>query len=127
MQLAKIKDGYESRLRYVVNKNFDIVAAFGKATIDLVFSQAAFEHFDDIEKAVSQLSEICKDGALLVAEIDLKTHSRWIRDVDPNNIYRYSNYVYNLFRASGTPNRYRPYQYKEALERFGWSNIYIFR
>ncbi|HDQ04173.1 MAG TPA: methyltransferase domain-containing protein [Deltaproteobacteria bacterium] len=124
-QLAKIKGGRESRLRYVVDKNFDIVAAFGKSNIDLVFSQAAFEHFNDIEKTISQLSEVCKDGALLVAEIDLKTHSRWIRDVDPNNIYRYSNYVYNLFCVPGTPNRYRPYQYKEVLARFGWSNISI--
>jgi SAM-dependent methyltransferase len=109
----------------VIRNDFDIVSAFGEATVDLVFSQAAFEHFDDIDATISQLSTICKPGAILVAEIDLKTHSRWIREKDPNNIYRYPNYVYNIFWTRGFPNRIRPFQYKETFERFGWTDISI--
>lgn len=114
-----------ARLRLEVRKDFDLVAAFGQNSIDLVFSQAAFEHFDDIGHTVEQLSIVCKPGAMIVAEIDLKTHSRWIRDKDPNNIYRYSNGVYNAFWFRGIPNRVRPYQYREAFERNGWSDIKI--
>lgn len=124
-QLKAAKTGNPSRLNYVVRNDFDIVSTFGKATVDLVFSQAAFEHFDDIEATISQISAVCKPGAILVVEIDLKTHSRWIRDKDPNNIYRYPSYVYDTFWFRGIPNRIRPFQYKETFERFGWTDISI--
>ena len=124
-QLTDAKKGNPSRLHYVVSDDFGLVTAFGESTVDLVFSQAAFEHFDDIDATISQLSAVCKPGAVLVAEVDLKTHSRWIRDKDPNNIYRYPRFVYNRFRFRGIPNRLRPFQYKEALERFGWTDVSV--
>lgn len=124
-QLNKAKNGMFSHLNYVVRDDFDIVSAFGESAVDLVLSQAAFEHFDDIESTASLLSKVCKPGAILIAEIDLKTHSRWIRDKDPNNIYRYPQWVYNTFRFRGIPNRVRPFQYKEALETSGWTDVRI--
>jgi hypothetical protein len=124
-QLDSVKGGRRSRLNYVVRDDFDLTSAFGENTIELVFSQAAFEHFDDIETTVAQLSAVCKPGAVIVAEIDLQTHSRWIRDEDPNNIYRYPELVYRMFRFRGIPNRVRPYKYQEVFERQGWSNIHI--
>lgn len=124
-QLSKAKIDIYSKLNYLVLSNFDIVSAFGECTVDLVFSQAAFEHFDDIKSTISQLSTVCKPGAILVAEVDLKTHSRWIRDKDPNNIYRYPKWVYSAFGFRGIPNRIRPFQYKEALEISGWTDIAI--
>ncbi len=124
-QLKAAKTGNPSRLNYIVRNDFDIVQACGKSTIDLVFSQAAFEHFDDIEATISQLSEVCKPGAILIVEIDLKTHSRWICDKDPNNIYRYPEFLYNTFWFRGIPNRIRPFKYKETFERLGWKDISI--
>ncbi|HZO22018.1 MAG TPA: methyltransferase domain-containing protein [Steroidobacteraceae bacterium] len=115
--------GRPSRLNYVVRSDFDIAAAFGPATIDMVFSQAAFEHFDDIDAVVRRLTRVCRPGARIVAEIDLKTHSRWVRDHDPNNIYRFPDPLYNMFRFRGIPNRVRPYQYAQAFERNGWIDI----
>ena len=123
--LTAIQAGQPSRLNFVVRDDFDIVAAFGESSIDLVFSQAAFEHFDNIPQTVSQLGSACKPGAVIVALIDLQTHSRWIRDQDPNNIYRYSRFVYNLFSFRGVPNRVRPYEYKQAFENAGWTNVSI--
>ena len=124
-QLEEAKTGKPSRLNYVVRNDFDIVSAFGESAVDLVLSQASFQQFDDIDATISQLSRVCKPGAMLIAEIDLKTHSRWIRDKDPNNIYRYPSYVYNTFSFRGIPNRVRPFQYEEALERSGWTDISI--
>ena len=124
-QLNEAKIGNPSRLNYIVRNDFDIVQACGKSTIDLVFSQAAFEHFDDIEATISQLSAVCKPGATLIVEIDLKTHSRWIRDKDPNNIYRYPEFIYNTFWFRGIPNRVRPFKYKETFEKLGWDDISI--
>jgi SAM-dependent methyltransferase len=124
-QILAARTGSASRLRLVVRKDFDLVSAFGPNCIDLVFSQAAFEHFDDVVRTVEQLSIVCKPGATLVAEIDLKTHSRWIRDKDPNNIYRYSNSVYRAFWFRGIPNRVRPYQYREIFEQHGWVDVSV--
>jgi hypothetical protein len=124
-QLTEAKAGNQTRLNYKVRQDFDLVSAFGEATVDLVFSQAAFEHFDDIYATFSKLSAVCKSGATLVAEVDLKTHSRWICDKDPNNIYRYPSWLYNIFWFRGIPSRIRPYQYKEAFELAGWTDISI--
>lgn len=124
-QIQRARQGSASRLRLVVREDFDLVSAFEPNSIDLVFSQAAFEHFDEVAKTVEQLSVVCKPGATIVAEIDLKTHSRWIRDKDPNNIYRYSDAVYRAFAFRGTPNRVRPYQYREIFEAHGWVDVSI--
>lgn len=114
-----------SRLRAVIRSDFDLIAAFGASSIDLVFSQAAFEHFDDVSRTIEQLSVVCKKGAVIVAEIDLKTHSRWIRDKDPNNIYRYPEGIYRAFRFRGIPNRMRPHEYRRLFELHGWTNVSI--
>ena len=124
-QLRHAQEGIPSRLHYAVREDFDLVAAFGESKVDFVFSQAAFEHFDDIEETIVKLGRICRPGAIIVAEIDLRTHSRWIRDKDPNNIYRYQGYVYDAFWFRGIPNRVRPFQYKEAFERLGWTDVLI--
>lgn len=123
--LSDVRSGTPGALNYVVRKDFNLVAAFGPESVDLVFSQAAFEHFDDIDATVSQLTAVCKPGAVIVAEIDLMTHSRWIRDKDPNNIYRYHELIYRLFRFRGSPNRVRPYRYRRAFERNGWSDVVV--
>lgn len=86
-ELLKAQQGDSKRVSYIVRGDFNLASAFRDRTIDIVFSQAAFEHFDNIDTTIAQLSMVCKPGAIIVAQIDLKTHSRWIRDIDPNNIY----------------------------------------
>jgi SAM-dependent methyltransferase len=124
-ELARARAGAPSCLNYVVRPDFDFAEAFGENAIDIVFSQAAFEHFDQIDSTIARITRVCKPGAVLVAEIDLKTHSRWIRDTDPNNIYRYSPAVYKLFWFRGIPNRLRPRDYVQAFERHGWGDVSV--
>ena len=123
-QLELTKSGKNDRLNYVCRDDFDI-SVFGENSIDIVFSQAAIEHFDDIEVAFKQLSAVVKPGGILVAEIDLNTHTRWLRDVDPLNIYRYPKWLYKALKFRGAPNRVRPIKYKQTLENNEWENIYI--
>ncbi len=124
-QLVKTQNKNNDRLNYVCRDDFDIAKAVGLSTIDIIFSQAAFEHFDDVDETVQKLSQITRAGTVIVAEIDLKTHTRWIRDKDPNNIYRYPKWFYRLFGFRGMPNRTRPSQYRDYFEKHGWSNITI--
>ena len=123
-QLNLTSAGSNDRLNYVVRDDFDITV-FTDEGIDTVFSQAAFEHFDDVPATFECLTRTVRPGAVLIAEIDLNTHTRWIRDVDPLNIYRYSVFLYRLLRFRGSPNRHRPFEYKQILEKYGWDDIRI--
>mgnify|MGYP001394836099 CR=1 FL=1 len=124
-QLSLSKAGNNDRLNYVWSKTFAIADAFSHEPVDIVFSQAAFEHFDDPAQTISEMSAVVRSGAILIAEIDLKTHTKWIRDADPLNIFRYSDAIYNMLKFRGAPNRVRPFEYKKLLEDNGWHNVMI--
>lgn len=117
--------GVSTRLNYVVRADFDLTKAMGDRRVDIVFSQAAFEHFEDVDATVAGMTAVCRPGAVCISQIDLKTHSRWIRDKDPNNIYRYHPSIYRLFRFRGSPNRLRPRDYVRTFERHGWTGVTI--
>jgi SAM-dependent methyltransferase len=114
-----------ARVRYVARKDFDLAAALPPRSVDVVISNAAFEHFDDVGRTVRALSEVVKPGGRIAAVIDLHTHSRWIRDKDPNNIYRYPRWFYRLFYSPGQPNRVRPAEYRRLFEQAGWRNVTV--
>ncbi len=122
VDLTALSDG---RVRYAVREDFDLAAVVAPE-VDIVFSNAAFEHFDDVEATVEKLSAVTGPNAYVAIEIDLQTHSRWIREADPNNIYRYPDWLYRLFRYPGQPNRLRPAQYKRIFERHGWTDLALF-
>lgn len=111
------------RFRYVVRADFDVSAAFAQDRFDVVFSQAAFEHFDDPEKTIQQMSRVTEKGAVAVLGIDLQTHSRWISQKDPLNIYRYPNWIYRAFGFRGMPNRVPVSEYVRLLKKHGWEQI----
>lgn len=121
--LERARRGERGRIDYVVRDDFDIVDAFGENSMDVMFSNAAFEHFDDCAATIRQVSAVCRPGAYFVASIDMATHSRWIREADPNNIYRYPDWLYRLFHFRGMPNRVRPHQFEAALRKNGWVNV----
>lgn len=121
-QLQSFYEDKNKQLNYIYDKNFSF-SQLKLEKIDLVFSHAAFEHFNDIEKTFEQLSQIVKKGGYLLSVIDFQTHTRWIREKDPLNIYRYSDKLYHVLSFKGSPNRLRPYDYVNFLEKFGWGDI----
>lgn len=108
---------------YAVDRSFDIPRLAQGRRFDLIVSCAAFEHYDSVPKAVAGLTRVARAGCETAHIIDLQTHSRWIRERDPNNIYRYSDAVYRLFRFPGQPNRQRPADYVGAFEAEGWAHV----
>jgi SAM-dependent methyltransferase len=114
------------RLEYLVRKDFDLPAAFAGRKFDLFVSQAAFEHFDDVERTIQDLSTLAADNARLVFGVDLKTHSRWISERDPLNIYRYGDGLYRALSFKGSPNRVPLSSYVKALTEAGWTDIRTF-
>jgi SAM-dependent methyltransferase len=111
------------RLAYMADANFDLGRSLPSNSIDIVVSNAAFEHFDNVEKVVADLTRTVKTGGTICAVIDLQTHSRWIRDKDPNNIYRYPEWLYRAFYFPGQPNRIRPSRYCEIFRSHGWTEV----
>jgi SAM-dependent methyltransferase len=124
-QLAKAGQGQRGDLNFFLQPDFDIVKALEGRRFDIIFSQAAFEHFDDPAETIRAMSRVAAPGCVLVSSVDLQTHSRWVREKDPNNIYRYPKWFYDLFYFPGVPNRVRPYQYADYLEQNGWTDIRI--
>jgi hypothetical protein len=124
-ELDLLNSGRPDRLNYVSRGDFDLVTALGERRVDIIFSQAAFEHFEDIRKTIEQLTRVASDDAVVVMTVDLQTHSRWIRERDPHNIYRYPSWLYRLFHFTGIPNRVRPQVYRAAFERNGWTHVSI--
>ena len=123
-QLHLTQVGDNDRLNYLCREDFDITV-FKKEKINYVVSNAAFEHFDSPSDTIQGISQIVDSGAIFFALVDLKTHTRWIRDVDPLNIYRYKSWYYNFLKFRGSPNRVRAADYLEILEKNGWTNIEI--
>lgn len=124
-ELDKTTKGNSEKLNYFCRKDFDIVSALESRKIDIIFSTAAFEHFNDFNKTIKDVTMVAVSGARFIVSVDLQTHSRWVREHDPNNIYRYPKWLYNILSVPVTPNRVRPYEYREALERNGWKDIRI--
>jgi hypothetical protein len=111
------------RFGYTVGRDFDIPRLAEGRTFDLIVSCAAFEHYDSVPDTVAGLTQVAQPGCETIHVIDLRTHSRWIRERDPNNIYRYPEPIYRLFRFPGQPNRQRPADYVQAFKTQGWSDV----
>lgn len=122
---AIVAAGESVDFSYAVDRRFDIRELAAGRRFDLMLSCAAFEHYDDIEATIAQMSAVARPGCVAAHIVDFQTHSRWIREADPNNIYRYSDALYRLFSFPGQPNRKRPADYVAAFERNGWINVRV--
>ncbi|RKZ13020.1 hypothetical protein DRQ53_13955 [bacterium] len=123
--VCRLHAGEDGPLRYRVLARFNL-AKLDLDGFDLVVSHSALEHVAKIDRTIEQLSERVTERAHIIAEIDLQTHTRWIRDHDPLNIYRYRRQTWRSFAFSGTPNRVRPDSYFDALEKQGWTDLRIY-
>lgn len=109
-------------VRYVCREDFDLAAA-GLPKVDLIVSQAAFEHFEHPQETIAQLARSAAPGAVFLAVVDLQTHTGLVRERDPLNIYRYSPRLYRRLSFAGAPNRARPAEYVRWLAEAGWTNV----
>ena len=118
-------DDPDSPLRYICRRDFDISAA-GIGGVDFVLSNSALEHFNDPDRTIRQLAGAASGDAVFAAQVDLRTLTRYLRDRDPLNIYRYGDRLYRALRSAGSPNRVRPDEYEASLARHGWRDVRVF-
>lgn len=117
-----MQNGPGGTIAYAVDRGLDIPRMVQGKKFDLIVSNAAFEHVEDIDATIAKLTEVAAPGAIFLAMIDFQTHSRWVRSRDPNSIYRIPGPIYRALAYDGQPNRKRPRDYVRALERAGWSD-----
>lgn len=108
---------------YSVDPAFRIDMAAGERRFSRIVSCAAFEHFDDVADTIARLSKVAGPDAVACIRVDFSTHSRWLRDSDPNNIYRYPDWLYWSLPFPGKPNRVRPDALMRLFESEGWRDI----
>ena len=123
-ELQLFKDNQSGKIHYIQDNNFSL-QHFADKKINLIVSQAAFEHFTNPAQVIKEIGQISQSGTRLVIQIDMMTHSRWIKDADPLNIYRYSKTFYGLTKFSGSPNRWRVDDYVKEFKKAGFGNIQI--
>lgn len=123
-EIELFKNDQSEKIHYLQDDNFSLKHFLDKK-IDLIVSQAAFEHFANPAQVIKEIGEISKPGTKVVVQIDMMTHSRWIKEVDPLNIYRYSDFFYQLTKFLGSPNRWRPDDYVAGFEKAGFGHIAI--
>jgi hypothetical protein len=124
LEMARFEKNKSKKISYFQIQNDDFFC-LKNSNIDIIFSQAVFEHFVDVKKVIVGLSAVVNPGTILITEIDLMTHSGFLRRIDPLNIYRFCDSIYDLFFFQGSPNRMRPYEYKKIFQDNGWDNIQI--
>ncbi len=122
--LSAYEKGQPTTLSFKQDSAFSFKWLAG-GSVDLVVSNAAFEHFDHVPQVLAEVSRVLAPGGVLVAQVDLQTHTRVIRERDPLNIYRYSSILWRLGKFSGIPNRVRPNVYESTLKKLGFSSIDI--
>jgi SAM-dependent methyltransferase len=92
-------------------------------TYDMIVSNATLEHVEDVGGLFASLRRLAAPGARMVHHVDGQTHMRWIKDVDPLNILRYSDQTYaRLLDFPGAPNRLRAEHYLQAAQASGWGD-----
>lgn len=88
---------------------------------ELFMSNATLEHVEDVPTLFESLRRLSAPGGRMVHHVDARTHMRWIKDLDPLNILRFSDFTYDhLLQFPGAPNRLRASDYRRAAESSGW-------
>jgi hypothetical protein len=90
-------------------------------TYDLVVSNAALEHFDDVAGTFARLAELVVPGGVMCHHVDGMVHMRGLRPRDPLNLLRYPGPVYRAMSFRGVPNRLRAQDYVAAARATGWA------
>ena len=85
---------------------------------DFIMSNMVWEHIVDLEATLSNLITAAKPGAIFINKVDLETHGR-LRKLDPLNILRYDNRIYQVLKGVETPNRLRGSDLMQASIKLG--------
>jgi len=111
-----------SALTYVWDRKGDL-AGLSASSFDLFVSRAMLEHVEDVSGFFRRVKSKLRENASMLHLVDIKTHTRYIKNIDPLNILRYGDVIYNLLKFNGSPNRLRIMEYLDCLQKCGYEDI----
>ncbi len=122
--MEKVKEQDKSLINYIHDPEF-MLDGIPDENFDIFITQAVIEHFDDVECTFKKIKEKMKPNGILSNLVDAASHTRCIKDIDPCNLLRYSDVIYNVLKFDGSPNRLRASQYEKIFEKLGYKNTNI--
>jgi hypothetical protein len=121
----EFKEAESERFRYIYDPNFHL-DALPSNKYQILVTQAVLEHLHEIKNIFTTLRQKLSRDGWMINEVDLSTHTRFLRDWDPLNILRYSHSVYNLLRFNESPNRWRMSDYESSFNELGYKHVKTF-
>lgn len=93
---------------------------------DVIVSNATLEHIDQVPHLFDTLARLAAPGARMAHHIDAQTHMRGLKEIDPWNILRYPDFIYDrILRFPGAPNRMLSDDYAQAARSAGWAEVAV--
>jgi len=114
--------GWHKRFNYKI-VSFPSLRELNNNKYDIILSQAVWEHISNPEATLFSLLKHAGENALFLNEVDMASHTRIIREIDPLNILRYEERIYKALAFPGTPNRWRSSDYLNLSNKAGLKDI----
>ncbi|MFH1957598.1 MAG: methyltransferase domain-containing protein [bacterium] len=123
--VEKISNGeFSGNFMYISDRQYNIDMHLS-GRYDLVISQAVMEHLDNPSWVIKEIYRKMRKNGIIFGEVDTGTHTGILRDIDPLNLYRYSDFLWNLLKFQGSPNRVLPSEYHKMLVNESFKNVKI--
>jgi len=116
------KNDFSEVFFYVYDPYFNL-QKLPSHNFDILVSQAVLEHLVNIKQIFKILYSKMDLHSVMVHEVDLGTHTGLIRTIDPLNLLRYSDLIWNILKFDGSPNRLCMSDYRQILHQIGFVKI----
>jgi hypothetical protein len=88
--------------------------------VDLIVSNAVLEHVSDLEQTIKTFHSILSPIGMMIHKIDFRAHNRFLKR-GPLYFLKYPDTLWKMMGNNvGAPNRMRPSDYKNILQRSGF-------
>ena len=96
----------------------------GRASFDVIFSNAVLEHVADLEQTLQAMWDLLGPGGVMFHDVDLRSHQTF--EAHPLHFLEYPGGLWRLMSShNGEPNRVRLPRYLTILKKLGFLDIKV--
>jgi len=110
---------YLKRVEHIILP-IEHLAERGIGEVDLIVSNAVLEHVSDLEQAIRSFHSLLSPNGVMIHKVDFRAHNRFLKR-GPLYFLTYSSALWRIMGNNiGAPNRMRPPDYRNILQRAGF-------